>query len=67
MNLQEGLVAELARMRDQVIPAYESIGPPGLIALHLIRLECQRADAALASGDPVTMIPAYLALKEIET
>jgi hypothetical protein len=66
VNLQEGLVRELARVRDVVIPAYESIGAPGTLALALIRADVKFADDALAGGDAVEMVRAYHRLDAIE-
>lgn len=65
-SLGEALPAEMARVRDEVMPAYIEIGQPGLLALTLMRMELDRAAKALAEGDVVMMIASYKALKDFE-
>ena len=65
-NLQEALVRELARMRDDVIPAYQSIGPAGSFALHMIRIDIKTAEDALAAGDVLRMMPALVSLQAVK-
>ena len=65
-NLGEALPKEMARVRDEVIPAYLSIGAAGLPALTFIRLDLDNATKALAEGDVVAMLAAYQNLKDIE-
>ncbi len=60
------LPKEMARVRDVVIPQYESIGPSGALAVGLMRLELDRAAAAMAEGDLTAMILAYGALREFK-
>ena len=61
------LPKEMARVRDVVIPQYESIGPSGSLAVGLMRLELDRAAAAMAEGDLTAMIRAYGALREFKS
>ena len=62
-SLGTALPAEMARVRDEMIPMYESIGPPGTFALALMRQELDTATQALAEGDVVQMLKSYEALK----
>ena len=63
-TLGEALPKEMARVRDEVMPAYIEIGRPGEIALAMMRHDLDRAAKAMAEGDLVGMISAYKALKE---
>jgi hypothetical protein len=58
------LPKEMARVRDEVMPAYQAIGPAGAPALFLMRMELDIAAAAIMNGDVVTMLRAYESLKE---
>ena len=58
------LPQEMARVRDEVMPAYIEIGPSGAIALALMRSDLDRAAKALAEGDVVEMLRVYESLKE---
>lgn len=62
-SLGTELPKEMARVRDELIPQYLSIGPASIFAVTLMRAELDRATKALAEGDLVTMIRAYEALK----
>ena len=64
-NLQAALVAEIARVRDQVVPQYQSLPySGGAAALAVVLWPCIRGgEAALASGDPHTMIKALAGLR----
>lgn len=65
-SLPEELLRERNRIRDVVIPAYESIGPSGAPALTLfIRPALERADAAITGADAVAMVRALNELREI--
>jgi hypothetical protein len=61
------LPKEMARVRDVVIPQYESIGPSGALAIGLMKLELDRAAVALAEGDLPAILRSYAALKEFES
>lgn len=66
-TLAEALPEEMARVRDKVMPAYQSIGPAGGFALAMMRQDLDRAAKAMAEGDTVGMLRAYEALREYET
>lgn len=63
-TLGDALPREMARVRDQVMPAYIEIGPMGAFALSFMRQDLDLAAKALAEGDILAMIAAYEALKE---
>lgn len=65
-TLGDDLPRQMARVRDELIPAYLSIGPSGAFGLAMLRQELDRAAAAMASGDVVEMLRAYQALKECQ-
>lgn len=64
-NLVEGLVREMARVRDEVIPAYVSVGAHGTAGL--MRLDLDRAASALGSGEIERMIVAFRSLEGWKT
>lgn len=66
-TLGDDLPKEMARVRDEVMPAYLEIGPPGRIALAMMRVDLDNAAKALAEGDVIAMIRAYEALKGYNT
>lgn len=63
-SLGEALPKEMARIRDVVMPAYQSIGPAGGFALAMMRRDLDLAAKALAEGDVIAMIEVYQSLKE---
>ncbi len=63
ISLGEALPAEMARVRDKVMPAYSSIGPSGAPALFMMRASLDEAAKAMAEGDVVAMAVAYEDLK----
>ncbi len=65
-TLGDALPAEMKRIREVVIPAYQSIGAPGRFGLTMINAELTQAEKALESGEVVTMIAAYASLEEIQ-
>jgi hypothetical protein len=65
-SLGEALPREMARVRDEVMPAYQEIGPPGAIALTMMRMELDRAARAMAEGDLPQMIASYQSLRDFE-
>lgn len=65
-SLGTELPKEMARVRDELMPMYLSIGPAGAPALAMMRAELDRATRALAEGDIVTMIRSYESLKEFK-
>jgi hypothetical protein len=66
MTLGEALPLEMARVRDEVMPAYIQIGPAGAIALAMMRASLDAAAKAMIEGDVVGMIHAYEDLKGYE-
>lgn len=66
-TLGDALPKEMARVRDQVLPAYVEIGPPGAIAAYIMRASLDKAAQAMAEGDLVGMITAYNDLKGYST
>jgi hypothetical protein len=66
LSLGEALPAEMARVRDKVMPAYIEIGPAGAIALMMMRHSLDVAAKALAEGDVAAMIAAHEDLKGYE-
>lgn len=66
-TLGEDLPREIARVRDEVMPVYKSIGPNGAPALALMQLEIDTAVKAMVEGDVVAMIRAYQSLQQFTT
>ena len=65
MNLIEGLQKEANRRRG-ILPHYEAVGPAGMFGATMLRLDIQRAEAAIAGGDIVQMVTVYKGLSEAE-
>jgi hypothetical protein len=63
-TLGDALPREMARVRDQVMPSYIEIGPPGMFALAMMRADLDRAAKAMMEGDVVEMIAVYQSLKD---
>ncbi len=63
-SLGTALPAEMARVRDEVMPAYLEIGSAGAPALSLMRQDLDAATKALSGGDVVEMLRVYERLKE---
>lgn len=66
-TLGDALPAEMARVRDEVMPAYIEIGPAGAFALASMRRDLDEAARALAEGDVLACLRAYDALKGYST
>jgi len=66
-SLGEALPREMARVRDEVMPAYEEIGPSGAFALAFMRADLDAAARAMAEGDVVAMLRVYQSLKDYTT
>lgn len=62
-TLGDALPREMARVRDEIMPAYLEIGPAGAFALASMRQDLDAAAKAMASGDVVAMLRAFDALK----
>lgn len=65
-SLGEDLPKQMARVRDKIMPAYQSIGPAGSYALAMMCADLDRAAKAMAEGDLPGMIVAYKSLSEYE-
>lgn len=61
--LADALPAEMARVRDEIMPLYVEIGAPGGLGLAFMRQSLDNAAKAMASGDVVAMLRAYEDLK----
>jgi hypothetical protein len=66
-TLAAALPREMARVRDEVLPAYLEIGPPGRFAAAMIRADLDDAAKAMAEGDVVEMLRCYQSLREKKT
>ena len=66
-SLGEALPKEMARVRDVLMPQYQSIGPGGSFALALMRMDLDRAAKAMAEGDVAEMARVYVSLKEYKS
>ena len=62
-TLGDALPREIARVRDEVLPAYLAIGYAGAFAVMMIRRDLDRASKAMIEGDTVEMLRVYEALK----
>jgi hypothetical protein len=62
-TLGDALPREMARVRDEVMPAYLEIGPVGAFALAAMRHDIDAAAKAMAAGDVLAMLRAYEALR----
>ncbi len=67
LSLGEALPAEMARVRDKVMPAYVEIGAAGSFALAFMRRDLDAAAKALAEQDVVAMLRVYESLKGYTT
>ena len=66
-TLGDALPKEKARVRDVLMPQYQSIGPAGGFALTLMRTCLDGATKALAEGDLPSMIRYYNELKDFKS
>jgi len=62
MNLIEGLLSEMDRCRD-LIKIYDTI-PAGAFGAAMIKQDIVAAEKAISSGDTISMIQCYKALKD---
>ena len=66
-SLAEALPEKIKFVRDEVLPAYQSIGASGQPAIQMvINPAIDEGIDALASGDVVRMMRAFTALDEIK-
>ena len=61
--LGDALPREMARVRDEVMPAYIEIGDAGVFAVYFMRQHLDDAAKAMAEGDLIGMMRAYKNLK----
>lgn len=70
-TLAEALPAEMARVRDEVLPRYLALrGMPNVIVepqIAIMLAELDEAARAMAHGDVVAMLRAYESLKGYDT
>lgn len=57
------LPREMARVRDEVLPAYIQLGQAGRFAVQMIRIDLKKASKAIFEGDLAKMILVYKSLK----
>lgn len=65
-TLGDDLPRQMARVRDEVMPAYQAIGPAGSYALAMMCADLDRAAKAMAEGDLPAMIVAYKSLSDYQ-
>lgn len=65
-TLGDDLPKQMARIRDELMPMYQEIGPAGGFALAMMRNALDRAAVAMAEGDVVKMMHAYQELKDFK-
>lgn len=63
-TLAEELPRQMARVRDEILPHYDAIGPAGMFGAQMIRIELDAAAKAMAEGDTVKMIQLCQSLKD---
>ena len=68
-SLGDELPRQIARVRDEVIPAYEDpkIKGAGAFAVAMMRADIKAAEKAIADGDVVAMLRCYAKLKDCKT
>jgi hypothetical protein len=66
-TLGQDLPKQMARVRDELIPQYQSIGPASEFAVSMMRRSLDRAAIAMAEGDLPAMIAAYKELKDYQS
>lgn len=66
-SLGEELPKEMARVRDELMPQYQSIGPAGGFVLMLMRKALDDAAKAMIEGDLTEMIRVYKELKDFKS
>lgn len=62
-TLGDELPRQIARVRDELIPAYLACGPGGMPAVILMRADLDRASKAMIEGDVVEMLRVCESLK----
>lgn len=64
MTLGDELPKQMARVRDELIPAYLECGVGGSFAVALMRADLDAAAKAMVEGDVVEMLRACQKLKD---
>ena len=66
MNLIEGLLSEMDRVRE-IVKEYESLpSNAGILAASFMKLDIKRAETCMANGDTIEMMLVYEKLKEYQ-
>lgn len=65
-TLGDALPKEIARLRDEVLPAYIAIGPAGSFAVSMMRTHLDAASKAMIEQDIIGMVQVYQLLKGYE-
>lgn len=63
-TLGDELPRQIARVRDELIPAYLACGVGGMFAVTAMRADLDRASKAMIEGDIVEMVRVCQKLKE---
>jgi len=63
-TLGDELPRQIARVRDELIPAYLECGPAGMFAVTMMRADLDAASQAMIEGDVVEMLRVCQKLKE---
>lgn len=65
-NLMQGLLSQMNRVRE-TIKEYEQLpGGVGMVGASLMKIDIQKAERAIATGDVVQAMVCYSALERIE-
>ena len=64
-NLMGGLQQELTRCRE-LLKLYESIGPGGVFASVMLKLEIEKAEKSISDNDVIEMLRCYKELASCE-
>ena len=65
-NLIEVIQRKVAEMREEYIPAYQSVGPAGAFGMALVRSAIQKAEQAVATMDTVEMVRSLQELRDFK-
>lgn len=65
-TLGDELPKQMARVRDELIPAYLECGPGGAFAVAMMRADLDAAAKAMAEGDVVEMLRVCVKLRDWE-
>ena len=65
-TLGDALPKEMKRIREDVIPAYQQIGPAGAFALAMMNNSLTHAEKAMMEGDVARMVVCCEDLKSYE-